>query len=222
MSQLDQIIPPEIFHDELYRAILKLAAEAPLQHILEIGSSSGGGSSEAFAVGIARNPTRPMLHCMEISAPRFQALQERYRDNPQVHCLRASSVGLEQFPQEKEVSLFYRFIPTALNRYPLEMVLGWLRQDIAYLRESGAPQHGIRLIKERFGIKTFDMVLIDGSEFLGRAELDEVYGAGIIVLDDVNGFKNYHNYHRLAADGEYFIALENLAVRNGFAIFIRR
>lgn len=222
MSELDQIIPPEISNDELYLAIQRIAAETPLRHILEIGSSAGGGSTEAFVKGIMQNPSQPKLHCMEISGSRFEALQTRYADTPNVCCLRASSVGFEQFPAEKEVELFYRFVPTALNNYPLEMVLGWLRQDIAYLQEHDIQQHGIRLIRERYGIDIFDMVLIDGSEFLGKAELDEVYGAGIILLDDINGFKNYHNYQRLAQDQHYFNALENHALRNGFAVFIRR
>jgi len=222
MSELDRIIPPEISNDELYRAIQRFSAEAPLQHILEIGSSAGGGSTEAFVQGIMQNPSQPKLHCMEISGARFEALQTRYASNPHVCCLRASSVGLEQFPAEKELELFYRFVPTALNSYPLETVLGWLRQDIAYLQEHDILQNGIRLIRKQYGIDTFDMVLIDGSEFLGRAELEEVYGAGIILLDDVNGFKNYHNYQRLAEDPHYFIALENHTLRNGFAAFIRR
>lgn len=222
MSELDRIIPPEISNDELYRVIQRLSAEAPLRHILEIGSSAGGGSTEAFVQGIMQNPSQPKLHCMEISGARFDALQSRYASNPDICCLRASSVGLEQFPSEKELELFYRFVPTALNNYPLDMVLGWLRQDIAYLKENEIPEHGIRLIREQYGIDTFDMVLIDGSEFLGRAELEEVYGAHIILLDDINGFKNYHNYQRLSGDPRYFIALENHALRNGFAVFFRR
>lgn len=220
MSELDRIIPPEIRDDELYTAIMRLAAEAPARHILEIGSSSGGGSTEAFARGIVQNPAEPMLHCMEVSLPRFKALQERYQDQPKIHCLHASSVGLDQFPSEKEVALFYQYIPTALNHYPLETVLGWLRQDIEYIQRSGAPENGIKLIREKFDIDCFDMVLIDGSEFLGEAELDEVYGATTIILDDVNGFKNYHNYMRLKLDNEYLLALENLVLRNGFAVFI--
>lgn len=221
MSELDRIIPPEIRDDELYTAILRLAAEAPACHILEIGSSSGGGSTEAFARGIAQNPAAPMLHCMEVSLPRFQALQERYKDQPKISCLHASSVGLDQFPSKKELSLFHRFVPTALNNYPLEMVQGWLRQDIAYLQEHDVPQHGIRLIKEQFGIEFFDMVLIDGSEFLGKAEFEEIYGATIILLDDINGFKNYHNRQRLLEDPHYHLLHENLQLRNGYSIFIK-
>lgn len=222
MSELDRIIPPKIFNDELYHTILTLSAEAPLHHILEIGSSSGGGSTEAFVQGIMQNPSQPSLYCIEVSCTRFEALQARYAENQQVICLRASSVGLEQFPAEKELELFYRFIPTALNNYPLEMVLGWLRQDIDYIHQTDIPQNGIARIKQEHGITNFDMVLIDGSEFLGKAELDEIYGADIIILDDINGFKNYHNHQRLLADPAYELISQNLLLRNGFSVFRKK
>jgi len=221
-SELDLLIPPEIKDDELYSCIMRLAGEAPLANVLEIGSSAGGGSTEAFVTGLRQNPDSPRLFCMEVSRPRFEMLQERYRNEPFVHCLHASSVSEADFPSEREVSLFYRWIPTALNHYPLEQVLGWLRQDRGYITEHDVPENGIRQIMDKYRIALFDMVLIDGSEFLGTAELNEVYGAGIIVLDDVNGFKNHYNYRRLRDDSAYWLAHENMALRNGFAIFIRR
>lgn len=221
-SQLDLLIPPEIKDDELYSCILQLAREANLANVLEIGSSAGGGSTEAFVFGLRQNPGSPRLFCMEVSRPRFEALEKRYCHEGFVHCLHASSVSMADFPTEKEIRLFYQWVPTALNHYPLEQVLGWLQQDMRYIAEHNLPENGIRGIREQFGIDLFDMVLIDGSEFLGRAELDEIYGAGIIMLDDVNGFKNLHNYRRLTDDKYYWLAHENMALRNGFAIFIRR
>lgn len=220
MSELDNIISPEIINDDLYHIILKLAAETPVQHILEIGSSSGGGSTEAFVRGIKQNASRPLLHCMEISTSRFKALQERYQHESQVHCLRSSSVGLKNFPTQKELSLFYHYVPTALNNFPLETIQGWLQQDIDYLHTSMAPENGIRMIKEQFSIDQFGIVLIDGSEFLGKAELDEIYGAKIIIFDDINGFKNYHNHQRLLADPHYKLLSENIHLRNGYSVFI--
>ena len=47
----------------------------------------------------------------------------------------------------------------------------------------------------------------------------EVYGAKFILLDDINTFKNYHNYFELKKDKEYQIIAENKKLRNGYAIF---
>ena len=218
-SELNRIIPPEIKNDEFYFIIRELAREENIRTVLEIGSSAGGGSTEAFVTGLDENRFHPKLYCMEVSKPRFTALRERYCDRTFVKCYNVSSVPLSKFPSETEVAKFYYATETALNHYPLERVIGWLRQDIDYVQSSGVPSDGIQRIKRENNITHFDMVLIDGSEFTGKAELDEIYGAGIILLDDINGFKNFQNRQRLLADPRYTLLHENWKVRNGYSIF---
>ena len=221
-SELDRIIPPEIAGDELFRAIARICWKAELRNVLEIGSSAGGGSTSAFAIGLSHNPGKPRLFCLEISKPRFEKLRQAYASFPFVHCYNASSVPASSFPSAATVTDFYCKQPTNLNKATLETVLGWLEQDIHYVTQSGVPQNGIELIKADNQIETFDMVLIDGSEFSGESEMDEVYGAGIIALDDVNAYKNANNYVRLKGDAQYRLLMENLRLRNGFAIFQKR
>lgn len=221
-SELDRIIPPEVKHDAFYNAIYRIASTESLATILEIGSSSGDGSTEAFVRGIAQNNYKPTLFCMELSRPRFQALQQRYQHLPYVRCYNVSSVPLEAFPQEDEVKKFMSSIRTNLNQYGMNTVIGWLRQDIAYVAAAGVPSHGIEIIKRENGIKDFDMVLIDGSEFTGMAEFRLIYGARFILLDDINAFKNYNNYKSLLADPAYELIEENIHLRNGYAIFKKR
>ena len=67
----------------------------------------------------------------------------------------------------------------------------------------------------------FDAVLIDGSEFAGYAELDEVYGARFLLLDDTETFKNWENSRRLQADPEYRLIHADSETRNGSAVFER-
>src|SRR5688572_7020031 len=220
-SQLDSLIPGEIRGDAFYAAIVQLAREEDLRTVLEIGSSSGEGSTEAFVTGLRGNPNRPTLFCMEVSKPRFEALRKRYEGEGFVRCYNTSSVPVDKFPSEEQVELFYDQHLAARGYSPLSEVLRWLRQDIDYVRDSGVPQDGIALIKRENGIETFDLVLIDGSEFTGSAELNEVYGAKYILLDDVNTYKNAESLRRLAADPKYVLIDHQLRVRNGFAIFKR-
>ena len=70
-------------------------------------------------------------------------------------------------------------------------------------------------------IDYFDLVLIDGSEFTGIEELNRVYGAKWILLDDIRAFKNHYNYHRLSKDPDYQLIEENHTLRNGHAIFTK-
>lgn len=221
-AELDNIIAPEIKGDELYRLIVDISAREPIATILEIGSSAGGGSTEAFVTGIAANPAAPRLFCMEVSRPRFEELQKRYADRGFVSCYNTSSVPLSAFPAPAQVESFYGSTSTNLNHYPLERILGWLKQDIDYVAGSGFDRDGIALIKSENGIEQFDMVLIDGSEFTGEAELERVYGARWLLLDDVNAYKNYANYQRLKNDPGYELYRENWSLRNGYAVFRKK
>ena len=221
-SDYDHTIPPEIKDDEFYKLICSVAATAPVQTILEIGSSSGEGSTSAFVYGIHVNPNRPTLYCMEVSRPRFAQLEARFAGDPQVRCYNLTSVPLDRFPTDAEVVAFYKNRQTLLNRIPLREVLRWLHQDRRYLARLGAPANGIRQIKDEAGIENFGAVLIDGSEFSGGPELDEVYGADYLLLDDIGMFKNMANYERLLSDPAYRLIVENKDVRNGYAAFERR
>lgn len=220
-SELDHLIPPEIKDDRLYGWIMRIAATPGVETILEIGASSGEGSTEAFVLGARRNPGRPSVHCLEVSKPRFDALVERWGGET-VHAHRVSSVPLERFPTPEEIDAFRRRAWTRFRFIPRDTVLGWLNQDIEYIERHGLSAEGIRLARERCGVDHFDAVLIDGSEFTGPSDLEEVYGARFLLLDDVRSFKNYDNHRRLKADPDYRRIAHSRWRRNGFAVFARR
>lgn len=217
----DRLIAPEITRDRFSRAIVDVAATPGVSEILEIGSSSGAGSTEAWVRGALQNPVCPRIHCIEVSIVRHAALAERWRDHPFVHTYNVSSVPLESFPTAADVTAFYRGVRSKLRRTPLDVVLQWLQADLAYVREHDLSGDGIAQIKAQRGLAGFDAVLIDGSEFTGRAELDAVYGARFILLDDTRTFKNWDNARRLEADPAYALVRKSRWTRNGFAVFER-
>jgi hypothetical protein len=218
---LDDLIPAEIAGDSFSDIIEEIAAMEAVREILEIGSSAGDGSTAAWVRGALRNPVRPRLHCFEVSVERHAALVERWRTQEFVHCHHISSIPVERFPSAAEVERFYDEVPSRLRHFDLQTVLGWLQQDIDYLRDHGLSSPGIAQIKERYGIEMFDAVLIDGSEFAGPAELEEVYGAKFLLLDDTETFKNWENSRRLEADASYRLIRADSETRNGFAVFER-
>ncbi|MEB3231549.1 MAG: hypothetical protein VKJ64_11105, partial [Leptolyngbyaceae bacterium] len=221
-SGLSQVIPPEIKNDAFYNAIQQIASKEDVRSILEIGSSSGQGSTEAFVQGILRNPSRPNLFCIEISRERFQVLRNHYKDIPLVKCYNVSSVSVDEFPSVQKVENFYKTVDSQLKAYPLEQVIDWLNQDIQYLKNSNVPENGIEIIREENGIDIFDVVLIDGSEFTGNIELEHVYGARYILLDDIGTFKNYESHQRLLQDNNYELIICDFLLRNGYSIFSRK
>jgi hypothetical protein len=218
---LDELIPPEIADDAFAAIIEEIGATAGVREILEIGSSTGEGSTAAWVRGALRNPEHPRLHCLEVSEERYAALVDRWREYEFVHCYHLSSVPLERFPAPAEVERFFREMPDRLNPYDLETVLGWLQQDVDYLRDHELSSPGIAQVKAQNDIAAFDAVLIDGSEFSGQAELDEVYGARFLLLDDTETFKNFENSRRLAADPAYRLVRADPTTRNGFAVYER-
>lgn len=219
--QLDDLIPAEIVGDALSEFIEEVASTGGVGEILEIGSSTGEGSTSAWVRGALRNPVRPHLHCIEVSAERHAALVERWGGQEFVYCHHVSSIPLERFPSAAEVERFYHDVPSRLRDFDLATVLGWLQQDLDYMRDHGLSGPGIAQIKERHAIDVFDAVLIDGSEFAGRGELDEVYGARFLLLDDTETFKNWENSRRLQADPEYRLIRADAETRYGFAVFER-
>ena len=220
---LDRLLPPQIKGDRFYRALRRVAATPGVRTVLEIGASSGAGSTEALVAGALENPGGPpQIHTIEVSKARFAVLAERYARYPFVHPYNTSSVPASAFPGEAEVTRFYREVRSKLRNNRLEKVLGWLRQDLAYLAQHpqlDAP--GIRRIRAEQGIEIFDAVLIDGSEFTGEAELDEVYGARFLLLDDTRSYKNWGNQRRLRADPAYRRIGASFWRRNGWAVFER-
>ncbi len=222
LSDYEQTIPPEIIDDEFYEVIRLLARTASISTALEIGSSTGEGSTRAFVEGLHDNSNRPTLFCLEVSRPRFKKLVARYSQDAQVRCYNLTSVSLDRFPTETEVIEFYSSHESKLNRIPLPEVLRWWRQDLHYLARLPASQPGIQMIKQENGVETFGMVLIDGSEFSGRPELADVYGADYILLDDIGTFKNFGNHERLSSDPNYALRTRNESLRNGYAVFERQ
>jgi hypothetical protein len=114
---LDQLIPPEIKNDELYFLLHRIAAQPALRTFLEIGSSSGEGSTEALVSGLRARPDRGdvRLFCMELSRERFARLRNTYVAEPFVRPYNLSSVGTRRFPSPEAVTRYYTPVRTGLN-----------------------------------------------------------------------------------------------------------
>ena len=223
-NELDQIIDPEIMDDEFYDCIYKFASNVNLKIFLEIGSSSGNGSSDAFIRGFSSRNDKAEInfHCIELSTPRYLRLLKNHQANSFVKAHNISSVSSLDFPSIEEVKTFYAHNKTKLNSIDLDEILRWRQRDIDYIINSGKDFNGIEAIKLQNEIEYFDMVLIDGSEFTGEAELNFVIGANVIALDDTESYKCRAAFVRLEKDSRYDLVAHNPNLRNGFAIFVKK
>ena len=222
-SDIDFLIPGEIKNDKFSNLIDKLAQLKSVKNILEIGSSSGAGSTRAFINAINKRIDQDEVKfiCLELSNSRFQKLKEYIQNYSFVDAYNLSSVSTKYFPSEKEVINFYKSRKTSLNKIKLEEVLRWRNVDINYIKNSGRNVCGIKSVMEEKEINYFDLCLIDGSEFTGKAELGIVLGAKYILLDDTETFKSREAFEILEANNNYKLIEYMPEVRNGFAAFER-
>jgi hypothetical protein len=226
VEHYNKVISPEVLNDDFHNLLSELARRENILTLLEIGSSSGEGSTSALANGIRDRASTAgvQLHCMEISEPRFEILLQAYNQVDFMHVHRLSSVGLDHFPTKGELKYFYRNFRSNLNHYTFDEIYSWMIKDLDYLRvhseillPSGST--GIEYIKTKFKIHSFDFILIDGGEFVGYSEFKMLKGAKIICLDDVNSYKCRYAYDELASDSNYRLIAENWKTRNGWAVF---
>jgi hypothetical protein len=212
-------IPPEIFGDECSKWITKIVNRLDVNILIEIGSSSGEGSTSAIAKGL-RGKSTWQLHLLEVDQLRHQALRKKFENEPQVIIHKYSSARISEYTSPEEVTHFYTNVQTNLNKTPINTVLKWLRDDKRSLVEAGLGDiNGIEKIKGEYGISFFDFALIDGSEFTGNADLRALIGSKYILLDDINGYKCYQAYQTLLTHPDYKLEHENWITRNGFAVF---
>ena len=223
-SALDDLIAPEIKDDEFYSVLGQIAGETSIRTLLEIGSSAGDGSTKALVESIQKRSDidEVSLYCLEVSIPRFRELLSKYSGLPFFFGYNMSSIPLSDFPGEEEVIAFYHSTDSNLRNYSLSNVLEWRKQDIEYLRDRRIVDDGINAVKRLAAVMSFDFVLIDGSEFTGERELNQLIGAKFIALDDVRCFKCFNAYHRLRGHAGYVLLHENMTCRNGFAVFGRQ
>lgn len=213
-------IPPEIFKDEFSAIIEEVLSNNPIRKIIEVGPSSGEGSTAAILKG-QRDKSRYDFHLIEIDELRFLIVKEKLKNKRNVSVHHGSTIAMTDFPDWDKIKAFYETRATNLNKHTLETVKSWYESDRNKIQNLSQEKLGL-LSKIIDGAPhEFDFVLIDGGEFSGLAELELVYGAKFIALDDINSFKCYDAFHLLKNSKEYRVYAENWELRNGFAVFSR-
>ena len=83
MSGLDAIIDAEVNQNtRSYYIIQEYLKRVPVSTIIEIGASSGGGTTEALIKGVLNSPSKGngvRMASVEVSRARFKNLKERYQ-----------------------------------------------------------------------------------------------------------------------------------------------
>lgn len=216
-------ITPEITADALAARLTYLAALPWVRTVLEVGTGSGAGSTVAMWNGLLAKASGCRLVSIEASAERAEAAaQLLYRHAPEIEIFVGPAVAAELYESEADVTTFYRNVPCRLQRFPLEEVLAWRADELAYLRARYPNHRGLLPYLINTVHLAPDLVLLDGSEFTGLAELVAVGTPPLLVLDDVESFKHRYTCDLLRhPESNYRLLEHDPNLRNGYAIFAR-
>lgn len=225
-SGLDIVLVGQIKGDEFQATLRHLASLKDVKTIIEIGSSTGAGSTAGIADGMKKNPSRPQLHAIEFSKRRFVRLKRRYRNRPDIHCHNCVTVSRSDFLTKADIEEFsnnhareyYDADPERVIKEFVEL----LAESNDYIAKNNLPENGIQTIKKQYSITHFDLALIDGGPFSGDAELEQVMGARYIAFDDIYDLKNYKGHQRMLANPDYEMVCYSKILRAGFSVFKRK
>jgi glycosyltransferase involved in cell wall biosynthesis len=130
------------------------------------------------------------------------------------HC--GIAVEFSDYPSIDEIAQFYatkpgRRLASWLEAFEAERDL--LRRGV----ESGL---GAK-VKDHFNIEAFDLAVLDGSPFAPAAQVEQIRGAGWIVLTGLADFSGAAADARLARDSDYELVFRNADVERGVAVYSR-
>ncbi len=193
----------------MYETLVDLASRPEVRNVIEIGSTDGRGSTRALREGLEKNPNFPnvKLFCIEAVKQMYDVLAKTRA--PYMKCYRVCSSPPAEHCTDREIERFFRedwpkmpFSCPAQRQEP-----GWHKRERdrynAYFIREQLPLDGINLIMNNNQIETFDLALVDGGTYSGSADLERVYGARYLVLDDIHTLKCTWAFRRLRQDPRY-------------------
>lgn len=202
----------------LHMMLYQLAHQASIQTLLEVGSADGSGSTAILHAALS---PESRLFCLEAHPERYSALKSRYAEDERVIPLPYLSVFPPQFPTWQEIMNHWHQGQSLLRRYPLLEIESWYRGEKQLAAQAEAVS-GIAWIQAQYQIKTFDLVLLDGAEFLGPQDYEAVKGTPWIILDDTLSYKNKAVLEALLADPDYFLLYHFERWGHGCAAFRKK
>ncbi len=203
----------------LYMMLYQLVTSENPQHILEVGSASGEGSTAILAEAI--RGTQSQLYCLEAEPERHAALTQRYAEQSNVHTYPYLSVYPAEFLRFENIEAHWQAGQSLLKNYPLQEIKKWYDGERA-LATQAKNVSGIAYIQKEYNIEHFDMVLLDGAEFLGDQDYEAVRGTPLIVLDDTQSYKNQRVLEALQNDPDYYLLYNITHWQHGCATFKKK
>jgi hypothetical protein len=202
-------------NDEFGAAILDTIKKYKINKILEIGSWDGTGSTKCFIEAL-RSIEGASLTCLEVREERFNQLIKNTEPYAFVDCYNKSTISQKTF-LNKNFDEIWNSKYNKIRNTSRNIAESWYNEDMNLLSKTS-----VGFLEENND--SYDGVLIDGGEFYGYSEYNLLKNrCKAFFLDDcVYGFKNRQVGEELEASPDWELIAGSKAVRNGFAIFIKK
>jgi hypothetical protein len=207
----------------LFETVEKIIKEQQVAKVIEVGSGHGDGSTQYLLRGLdtITHPEKA-LYCVEAKQPQFSNLVNNTSNRNYVKCYYGSSITgknclVKDFDKDVWYSPFNKIRET--NSYPYDLVKSWFEEEIAIIYKA---KDGV--LDTTLPDTVFDMVILDGSEFLGYSEYILIKDrTKYLVLDDVHKcFKNYQVYSEIKENKLWGIVYDEPNDRNGTVIAVKK
>lgn len=211
-----QIHPPEIFNDVFYHTLVKtIQCNDEINYALEIGSSTGEGSTAAFFEGLKNKPNKKLI-CIEGYKPAFDQLRKKYEREDWIECLNVFSDS--EFMSDDEIVQYFKSTTKSYNLpYDIHFCINWVKEIEQYRIDNDISNDGIKRAILNNGIP--DIVLIDGSPFTGYQEYNLLKEVKHIFIDDIDDIKCFKVWKELESNPNYALRWIDTQLRNGGAYY---
>lgn len=207
----------------LFEVVENIIKEKQLAKIIEVGSGHGDGSTQYLLRGLdAVNNPEKVLYCIEAKQPQFTNLVNNTKNHGYVKCYYGSSITgksclIKDFDNDVWNSPYNKILST--NSFPYDLVKRWFDEEMPIIQKA---KEGV--LDTVLTEVIFDMVILDGSEFLGYSEFVLVKDrTKYLVLDDVHKcYKNYQAYTELKENNFWSIIYDDPNDRNGTVIAVKK
>jgi hypothetical protein len=213
----------------MYNTLVDLASRPEVRTVIEIGSTDGRGSTMALREGLEQNPNFPAVRLVCIEAVRQMYDVLAATRAPYMKCYRVCSTPPKEHYTDAEIERFFAedwpknpFSCPAQRQEPSWHKRERDRYNLYFIREK-LPLEGVALVKDRNQVEHFDLALVDGGTYSGRADVKAVYGAKYLVLDDIHTLKCTWVFQELCRDPAYRLIMHKpcTTAHFGYAAFER-
>ena len=189
--------------------------------ILDIGAATGLGSTKILAESVKQLNLKAKIYAVEAQEETFNNLKINISEYSFVEPILGTFINIKTIPcWETVISDIRTYGKVLLENYSENEILNWFDNNYAILNNLSCMQKDVKLLIRD---EIFDLVFFDSGEFFAKEELKEfINKTNIVVLDDINTYKNSFNNQYLLNHPDWIQIKCSTNERNGWSAFKRK